>query len=171
MGYIEPGAYDVLYLDSHPHDNRGVTTFDVYATPASATSSSDSYGLDEVARAPESFALVLSGHHDHPDCNGRYVFGGKENGKPKRVKEGRGGSPKLFWTGHSWDCFWGGYSPESLSNTPVPPLDGYNKDKGGCEIRVSYERVKASSSADGIVKASSATSLSLIHISEPTRPY
>ena len=39
VGYIEPGAYDVLYLDSHPHDNRGVTTFDVYATPASATSS------------------------------------------------------------------------------------------------------------------------------------
>merc|ERR1719359_2739474 len=29
---IEPGAYDVLYLDSVPGDNRGVTTFDVYAT-------------------------------------------------------------------------------------------------------------------------------------------
>ena len=32
---IEPGAYDVLYLDGNPSDNRGVTTFDVYATPPS----------------------------------------------------------------------------------------------------------------------------------------
>merc|ERR1719359_1502161 len=108
--------------------------------------------LDEVARAPASFALVLSGHHDHPDCNGRYTYDGEENGKPKWAKEGRGGSPKLFWTGHSWDCFWGGYSPEAHADTPVPPLDGYDSDKGGCEIRVSYEHVMAAPGAllDGI---------------------
>ena len=68
--------------------------------------------LEEVKQQPASFALVLSGHHDHPDCNGRYAYDGKENGKPKWSKV-PGGAPNLFWTGHSWDCFWGGYSPES----------------------------------------------------------
>jgi hypothetical protein len=36
--------------------------------------------LDEVARGPAKYTLVLSGHHDHPDCNGRYVYDGEENG-------------------------------------------------------------------------------------------
>ena len=45
---------------------------------------------------------------------------------------------KLFWTGHSWDCFWGGYSPESYNNTPVPPLSGYDHDQGNCNIQIKY---------------------------------
>merc|ERR1719379_2698213 len=43
--------------------------------------------LEEVAHAPANFALVLSGHHDHPDCNGRYTFDGYENGRPKWSKK------------------------------------------------------------------------------------
>ena len=97
--------------------------------------------LEEVASDPSAFCLILSGHNDHPDCNGKYEYDGKENGKVKYAKV-PGSSPKLFWTGHSWDCAWGGYSPESAANTPVPPLDGYDRDKGGTEIRVSYEHVE-----------------------------
>lgn len=96
--------------------------------------------LDGVAKDPAAFVLILSGHHDHPDCNGRYNFDGHENGKPKYAKV-TGGSPKLFWTGSSWDCFWGGYSPESGKSTPVPPLDGYDRDRGSTDIRVKYERI------------------------------
>ena len=95
--------------------------------------------LDEVAGNPASFTLILSGHHDHPACNGRYQYDGHENGRPKFSKPG--GTPKVFWTGHSWDCLWGGYSPEAPVNTPVPPFHGYTKDKGGCDIKVVYERV------------------------------
>ena len=49
--------------------------------------------------------------------------------------------PKVFWTGGSWDCLWGGYSPEAPRDTPVPPLDGYTKDQGSCDIKVTYEAV------------------------------
>ena len=52
-------------------------------------------------------------------------------GKPRYAKT-PGGLPKVFWTGGSWDCCWGGYSPEAPANTPVPPLDGFTKDQGGC---------------------------------------
>ena len=34
------------------------------------------------------FVLHLSGHHDHPACNGKYKYGGMANGKPQWVKEG-----------------------------------------------------------------------------------
>ena len=50
--------------------------------------------------------------------------------------------PKVFWTGGSWDCLWGGYSPEAPRDTPVPPLDGYTGDQGSCDIKVAYEAVK-----------------------------
>ena len=56
------------------------------------------------------------------------------------VKAG-GGGEKVFWTGSTWDCFWGGYSPEARVDTPVPPLSGYNEDRGGCDIKVRYQRV------------------------------
>jgi len=49
--------------------------------------------------------------------------------------------PKVFWTRRSWDCSWGGYSPEAVINTPVPPLDGYTGDQGSCDIKVAYEAV------------------------------
>ena len=101
--------------------------------------------LDAVAKDPAAFVLILSGHHDHPDCNGRYNFDGHENGKPKYAKV-TGGNPRLFWTGSSWDCFWGGYSPESGKGTPVPPLDGYDRDRGSTDIRVKYERITDSGS-------------------------
>merc|ERR1712183_49647 len=39
----------------------------------------------------------------------------------------------------SWDCYWGGYSPEAPIDTPVPPFDGYTKDQGENHIRVYYE--------------------------------
>ena len=96
--------------------------------------------LATVARKPASFVLHLSGHHDHPACNGKYKYGGVANGKPQWVKEG-GGGEKINWTGNSWDCFWGGYSPEAQVDTPVPPLAGYNTDRGGCDIKVRYQRV------------------------------
>ena len=70
------------------------------------------------------------------------------NGKPQWVKEG-GGGEKVFWTGTSWDCFWGGYSPGATVDTPVPPLSGYNKDRGGCDIKVRYQRVTDGGSANG----------------------
>jgi hypothetical protein len=69
--------------------------------------------------------------------NGTYKHDGEENGKPKWAKNGM----KIFWTGGSWDCFYGGYSPEAPANTPVPPLHGYDKDKGSTEIQVHYRRV------------------------------
>ena len=104
--------------------------------------------LATVARKPASFVLHLSGHHDHPACNGKYKYGGVANGKPQWVKEG-GGGEKVFWTGGSWDCFWGGWSPEATVDTPVPPLAGYNKDRGGCDIKVRYQRVTDAGSANG----------------------
>ena len=30
--------------------------------------------LATVARNPAAFVLILSGHHDHPACNGTYVY-------------------------------------------------------------------------------------------------
>ena len=45
---------------------------------------------------------------------------------------------KINWTGGSWDCFFGGFSPESFADTPVPPLDGYDGDQGSCDIKVVY---------------------------------
>ena len=30
---------------------------------------------------------------------------------------------------------------EAAADTPVPPLAGYNKDRGGCDIKVRYQRV------------------------------
>ena len=53
---LEPGAYDVLYLDSVPGDNRGVTTFDVYATPLGGPT------LFSVRRTP----LELTPRHHSP---------------------------------------------------------------------------------------------------------
>ena len=94
--------------------------------------------INDVAKDPSAFTLVLSGHNDHPDCNGRYKYDGRENGKPKFAKT-PGTMPKVFWTGHSWDCFWSGCSPEAPHDTPVPPLDGYTSDQGGCDIKVMYE--------------------------------
>ena len=105
-----------------------------------ARAEAESEHLATVARKPAAFVLNLSGHHDHPACNGKYKYGGAANGKPQWVKEG-GGGEKVFWTGTSWDCFWGGYSPEATVDTPVPPLAGYNKDRGGCDIKVRYQRV------------------------------
>jgi hypothetical protein len=97
-----------------------------------------SFTLQDVADDPKSFTLILSGHNDHPACNGKYSCSGeKENGKYKWTHKNSGGV-KLFWTGGSWDCFWGGYSPESSANTQVPPESGYNKDQGGCDIKVRY---------------------------------
>ena len=96
--------------------------------------------LATVARNPAAFVLILSGHHDHPACNGTYVYDGVANGKPQWAKEG-GGREKVEWTGRSWDCVWGGYSPEATVDTPVPPLAGYNEDRGGCDIKVRYQRV------------------------------
>ena len=87
--------------------------------------------LATVARNPAAFVLILSGHHDHPACNGTYVYDGVANGKPQWAKEG-GGREKvesqLEWTGHSFDCVRG-------------PLAGYNEDRGGCDIKVRYQRV------------------------------
>lgn len=92
-----------------------------------------------MANNPSSFTLHLTGHHDHPDCNGKYICNGeKENGKLKWTHAKNGGV-KLFWTGGSWDCYWGGYSPESGADTPVPPFSGYDIYKGSTDIKVRYE--------------------------------
>ena len=104
--------------------------------------------LATVARNPAAFVLILSGHHDHPACNGKYTYGGVANGKPQWVKEG-GGGEKVFWTGSTWDCFWGGYSPEAPVATPVPPLAGYDRDRGGCDIKVRYERATDAGGGSG----------------------
>ena len=94
--------------------------------------------LNAVAKDPKSFILHLSGHHDHPDCNGKYFCDGeKENGKLRWTHQKNSGL-KLNWTGRSWDCHWGGYSPEAPSDTPVPPESGYTIDKGSCEIKIRY---------------------------------
>jgi len=93
--------------------------------------------LATVARNPAAFVLILSGHHDHPACNGTYVYDGVANGKPQWAKH----APcrdKFEWTGRSWDCV---YGPEATVDTPVPPLAGYNEDRGGCDIKVRYQRV------------------------------
>merc|ERR1712183_826337 len=94
--------------------------------------------LDEVSKNPESYVMHVSGHKSHPAFNGRHIFDGYQNGKPKWAK-GKNHSIKMFWTGRSWDCFWGGYSPEAPIDTPVPPFDGYTKDQGENHIRVYYE--------------------------------
>ena len=78
--------------------------------------------LEQVARNPAQYDLVLTGHNDHPDCNGTYEYAGDENGKPKWAK----GDKKLNWTGRCWDIHWGGFSPEAHVDTPVPPLTGYD---------------------------------------------
>ena len=101
------------------------------------------YALGDVAKDPGSFVLHLSGHHGHPDCNGKYFCKGEtENGKLMWTHEKSAGV-KLVWTGHSWDCFWGGFSPESFADTDVPPHSGYDGDKGNCEIRVKYQHVES----------------------------
>ena len=33
--------------------------------------------INDVAKDPAAFTLVLSGHNDHPDCNGRYKYDGE----------------------------------------------------------------------------------------------
>jgi hypothetical protein len=122
--------------------------------------------LDEVARDPEAYVLILSGHHEYPDCNGRYAYDGEENGKPKYAKS-PGGSPKIFWTdwgrGAAWDIYWGGYSPEAPLDTPVPPLEGYTRDQGGNKIRVQYEPSGTVSPAN----ATEALKKTLAGITEP----
>jgi len=92
-----------------------------------------------VEKNPSGFNINLKGHHDHPDSNGTYEYDGEENGKPKWAKSGT--NMKLFWTGSSWDVSWGGFSPEAVTNMPVPPLSGYEKDRGNCDIKVSYVRI------------------------------
>merc|ERR1712183_747732 len=94
--------------------------------------------LDEVSKSPVSYVMHVSGHHSHPAFNGRFIFDGHENGKPKWRSESND-EYKMFWTGHSWDCYFGGYSPEAPIDTPVPPLEGYTGDQGECDIRVYYE--------------------------------
>jgi len=101
----------------------------------------DDYELQKVAENPSAYILILEGHHDHPDCNGTYEYDGDENGKPKWTK----GGIKLFWTGGSWDVCFGGFSPEAQVDTPVPPKSGYEKDRGNCDIKVSYEKSLVSS--------------------------
>ena len=92
------------------------------------------YTLEDVASNPTSFTLHLTGHHDHPDCNGKYICNGeKENGKLKWTHAKNDGV-KLYWTGGSWDCYWGGYSPETGADTPVPPFSGYDIYKGSTDI-------------------------------------
>ena len=92
--------------------------------------------IKTVAKEPSKFDLLLSGH-THQPCNGRYVFNGEENGKPKYQKQDS--HIKVFWTGGTWDVYYGGYSPEATADTPVPPLTGYTRDQGDCNIVVSYE--------------------------------
>ena len=87
--------------------------------------------IEEVAKDPKKYTLILSGHHDHPACNGKYHPDGERNGKPMWTKEA---GIHLFWTTYSWDCYWGGGSPESSSDTPVPPLTGYDDS----EIAIKY---------------------------------
>ena len=101
--------------------------------------------IDAVAKDPAAFTLVLSGHNDHPDCNGRYKYDGEENGKPKFAKT-PGGMPKVFWTGGTWDCCWGGYCP-GPHDTSVPPFDGYTNDQGGCDIKVTTRPATAAAAA------------------------
>jgi len=72
--------------------------------------------------------------------NGRYDYDGEENGKPRYSM--KNSHLKLYWTGHSWDCYCADYSPEAPHNTFVPPFDGYTKDQGNCDIRVVYESVE-----------------------------
>merc|ERR1712226_1770342 len=93
---------------------------------------------DEVSQNPSAYALILSGHHDNPDCNGDYTFGGEENGRPKWTK----GHIKIFWTGGTWDICFGGYSPEAPINSRVPPFKGYTRDQGSCDILVRYEYIE-----------------------------
>lgn len=53
---------------------------------------------------------------------------------------------KLKYTGEGWECFKAmnfGASPETLEGaveTPVPPMDGYNKD-GDWDIKVVYKKL------------------------------
>jgi len=54
----------------------------------------------------------------------------------------KGTDMKIFWTGHSWDCFCSAYSPEAPADTPVPPFDGYTGDQGSCDIKIVYESVE-----------------------------
>ena len=115
--------------------------------------SSGPYSLEEIAAEPSGYALILQGHAGNSESNGRYEFDGYENGKPKWSRPG--GNPKLFWTGGSWDCFFGGYSPEAPIDSPVPPLTGYTKDQGKCDIRVTYERTTASGSSKTVSGSSS----------------
>eukprot|EP00944_MAST-04C_sp_MAST-4C-sp1_P001854 g1854.t1 len=90
-----------------------------------------------------------------------------ENGKTKWEKAGDS-SIKLFWTGHSWDCFWGGYSPESSANTPVPPLTGYDGDKGSTEIVVKYEYLKSDKSDSSSSSESEIPTVKAIMLTEQT---
>jgi hypothetical protein len=94
-------------------------------------STSKEISIEEVAKDPKKYDLILSGHHDHPACNGKYHPDGEKNGRPMWTKEA---GIHLFWTTYSWDCYWGGGSPESSSDTPVPPLTGYDDS----EIAIKY---------------------------------
>jgi len=87
------------------------------------TEAKPEFTLEEIAADPSAFAFTLSGHNSHPEMNGRYDYDGDENGKPKyatnkglrRMKQDpkKAANMKVFWTGGSWDPFWGGYSPEA----------------------------------------------------------
>jgi hypothetical protein len=84
------------------------------------------YDIDSVSEFPQFFDLILSGHNDHPPMNGRYKFDGQENGKPKYAK----GYLNIFWTGGFWNC----HFAKALADTPIPPLSGYTKGQGSCDI-------------------------------------
>ena len=101
--------------------------------------------LEEVEKKPEAYVLIMSGHTNGAN-NGRYVYGGMENGKPKYNKVDN--HCKVFWTGRSWDCFNGGFSPESEEDSAVPPLTGYDRDKGACNIVVEYELAEEDEGSD-----------------------
>ena len=45
--------------------------------------------------------------------------------------------------------FLGRLFPRGDGRQPVPPLAGYNKDRGGCDIKVRYQRVTDAGSANG----------------------
>lgn len=108
--------------------------------PKKGTSKKENkHSLETIASNPSGFCCTLSGHNDRPEMNGRYFYDGEENGKPRYSM--KNSHLKLFWTGHSWDCFCNAYSPEAPHDTHVPPFDGYTRDQGSCDIHVVYESV------------------------------
>ena len=42
--------------------------------------------MEEVAKNPKNYALILSGYNDVPACNGKYLADGEHNGKTRWTK-------------------------------------------------------------------------------------